>query len=206
VSTERFDRDYRSLLHPEELRSTLLLVSLFVLAYESFKDGAIDHVRMLFMRGIDQSGWLFDEESYKTRILSRKRSPFRASLDWYREMGALDDADLASIEGLANTRNRLVHELWKHLGTPSLSPDLEAFSELIRVYRKLEVWRVVNLELIDNDEFEGQEINEDEIIPGPIMMMRMLVEVALGKDAEAWAHYNEIVKRDEGRYPRDETQ
>lgn len=197
MTPEHTRRDYRALFHPEELRSTLLLVSLYVLAYESFREGAIDHVRMLYANGLDEDGWKFDEEEYKREILSRHKSPFAASLDWYREMGAVDDADLTSIRLLTDTRNRLVHDLWKLIGTSKLAPDLEAFSELLRVYRKLEVWQVINLELAGDEEWEGREIDEDAVVPGPIMMMRILTDVALGKDEDAWLYYNKLIKKPE---------
>lgn len=56
----------------------------------------------LFMQGIDAAGWTFDEDEYRRKILSRRKNRFRASLDWYREMGALDAADLDSIERLTS--------------------------------------------------------------------------------------------------------
>lgn len=195
MSHERIERDYHALFHPEELRSTLASVSLYVLAYEGFREGAIDHVHMLYANGLDESGWTFDEEEYRREILSRNKGPFLASLDWYREMGAVDDADLASIRRLTDIRNRLVHDLWRLIGTSQLVPDLEAFAELLRVYRKLEVWRVIYLELAGDDEWESREIDEDAVVPGPIMMMRILTDVALGKDEDAWLYYNELVKR-----------
>ncbi|MDP9179063.1 MAG: hypothetical protein M3O61_15405 [Gemmatimonadota bacterium] len=189
MSFEKIERDYRSLLHPEELRSTLLYVSLYVLGYESFRAGVVDHVHMLYLRGFDERGWHFDEEKYEREILSRKRSAFWSSIDWFREMGALDDTDVASIHQLASTRNKLVHDLSKLIGTKDLDPNLQSFAELIRVYRKVETWRIRFVELPGDEDWDGREISDDDIVPGPILMMRMLADVALGNDEEAWAYY-----------------
>lgn len=202
MSLKKIERDYEALLRPDDLRASLVRVALYVLAYESFRDGAIDHVRMLFMHGIDASGWKIDEPEYQRKVLSRHKSPFRASLDWYQEMGALDPTDLVSIDHLTSVRNRLVHELSDLIGTKNLAPALDTFTELLRVYRKLEVWRVINLELAGDPDWEGKEIDEDEVAPGPMLMMRMLIDVALGKDDEAWSYYGAMVK---GRGEREGT-
>jgi len=125
-------RDYEALFNPEELRTSLILVALYVLAYESFRDGVIAHVHMLYWCGIDESGHKYKEDEYRVAILSRNRSPFHASLDWFREMGAIDEADVASVARLQKTRNRLVHELMRFIGTKDLAPELAAFAELAR--------------------------------------------------------------------------
>lgn len=196
MTFEKPQRDYHALLNPDELRTSLILVALYVLAYESFRDGAIDHVHTLYWCGIDESGHKYNEEEYRREILSRNRSPFRACLSWYREMNALDDADLASIETLTQTRNRLVHDLMSLLGTEKLNPDLLNLQELLRIYRKLEVWRVINLELEFDEEWRDKDIDEGDVMPGSIIMMRMLMDVALGKDDDAWAYYREFMKAD----------
>jgi hypothetical protein len=186
-------RDYEALLNPDELRSSLIAVSLFVLAYESFRSRVIEHVRMLYWRGIDESGHKYDEEEYRRDILTRNRSPFRASLDWFREMGALDVADLKAVETLTQARNRLAHELMDLIGTRELAPELAQFDELARIYRKVEVWQIVNLELATDPEWVDKEINEAEIVPGPMLMMQILTDVALGKTEDAWQYYKAMV-------------
>lgn len=191
-------RDLKALLHPDELRSGLLLASLYVLAYESFKDGVIDHLRILHFCGIDESGWMINEAEYRRDVLSRDKHPLRASLLWFHEYGAISDEELDTAERLRATRNRLVHELWKLLGTDELAPLLLEFNELIRLYRKIEVWRIVNLEVDGDPAFDGQEINEEEIVPGPMMFMRMLLDVALGDDETAWSYYHALMRQDGG--------
>lgn len=187
-------RDYEALLHPPELRSALLLASLYVLAYESFQDGVIGHLRFLHFNGMDATGFTIDEAEYRRDVLSRDKHPLRASLQWFHENGALDADDVLTADRLRVTRNKLVHELWKLLGTEELPPLLQAFADLLRIYRKVEVWRVINLEIDSNPDFDGREINEDDVIPGPILMMQMLLDVALGDDEKAWSYYNAFTK------------
>jgi hypothetical protein len=194
MTVKQPQRDFEALLHPTELRSALLLASLYVLAYESFQDGVIDHLRMLHFRGIDASGWKIDEDEYRRDVLSRDKHPLRASLLWFHEYGAINAADLTTADRLRGTRNKLVHELWKLLGTEELAPLLQDFSELLRIYRKVEVWRILNLEIDGDPDFDGQAITEDDVIPGPMMFLRMLFDVALGDDNEAWSYYKHFTE------------
>jgi hypothetical protein len=198
-------RDHESLLNPSELRSSLILVALYVLAFESFRDGAIDHVHSLYWCGVDENGHKYDEGEYRAKILSRHRSEFQACLLWYQEVGALTADDLASIDTLRQIRNRLVHELPALLGTTGLAPDLSTFQELLRIFRKLEVWNVLNLELEVDDEWRNKDIPEDEIVPGRILMMQMLLDVALGDEEKAWSYYNHMVRKTKPDHPESAT-
>lgn len=191
---ERPQRDFEALFNPSELRTSLISVALFVLAWESFRARVIEHVHMLYWNGIDESGHKYDENEYRRAILTRHKSPFRASLDWYKEVGAINDEDMSAIARLSSSRNRLVHELMTLVGTQELAPELANFAELARVYRKIEVWEIVNMELDSNPDWEGKEIIEEEIIPGPMFMMQLLTDVALGDEQEAWKNYEEFVK------------
>lgn len=128
----------------------------FVLAWESFRSRVVEHVHMLYWCGIDETGHNYQDDEYRQETLARNKSPFRASLAWYREMGAIDNADLESIDRLSGVRNRLVHDLMSILGTASLPTELANLNELARVFRKVEVWQLVNVELAGDPDWEGK--------------------------------------------------
>jgi hypothetical protein len=198
------ERDLETVFHPQELRTALVLVSLYVLAFENFKSGIIDHLRLLHSHRLDAEGWHTDEDAYAADVLARdpKHRPFHASLAWFHHFGAIDDTDLETVERFTAVRNRLVHELWKWLGTTELPTDLATFSDLIRVYRKIEVWHIVNIDLDADPEWEGREIIEEEIQPGPLIMLQLLWDTATGKEEEAWAFYNDLVEAQKKNPPR----
>ena len=56
--------------------------------------------------------------------------------------------------------------------------------------RRIEVWWVVNLEIPTNSDFDGKEIDEEGIIPGPLLMIQMMLEVVSGNEA-LLNHYRE---------------
>jgi len=50
----------------------------------------------------------------------------------------------------------------------------------VALLRKIGVWWVVNVEIPTNPDFDGQEIDEAGIVPGAVLSLQMLIEVASG--------------------------
>jgi hypothetical protein len=46
--------------------------------------------------------------------------------------------------------------------------------------RKIGVWWVVNVEIPTNLDFGGKEIDEEGVVPGTVLTLQMLIEVASG--------------------------
>lgn len=124
TGSDRFHRDFSRLLNPNELRGTLILTSLYVLAFELMREQVVSHVRMLYWNGFGEDGHRYDEEAYRREILTRHPNQLQASLLWFREFDAIDDGDLATIQRLRQSRNTVVHELSAMLGTDALDTHL----------------------------------------------------------------------------------
>ena len=60
------------------------------------------------------------------------------------------------------------------------SDHVNQFDVLVSLLRKIEVWWVVDLELATNPEYDGEDVDEAEIIPGAVLSLQMLIEVAAG--------------------------
>jgi hypothetical protein len=59
--------------------------------------------------------------------------------------------------------------------------------------RKIEVWWILNLEVPTNPDFDNEEIDVDAILPGPVMAVSVMLDVALGSEKEA-NQYAEALK------------
>jgi hypothetical protein len=176
-TTEKWEQ----LLTPAVMQERLISVSLYVTAFELLKDSIVGRLRSFYMVGFDIDGDVIDEK-YETSVLSRNKSPLYASLDWLVENEVIDKNDLESFERIKITRNTLAHEL------PSLVMGgadinlIERFQELVTLLRKIEVWWVVNLEIPTNPDFDGEEIDEEGIVPGPLLMIQIMLDVVSGNE------------------------
>ncbi len=188
-------QSWEAFLNPDVVRPRLIGASIFIAVFESLKDAIVDRLRDFFWTGFDESGDKIDPK-YQSDVLVRNRSPVYASLDWLKEMNAINDADILAFERVKTCRNALAHNLFSVLGSEGLPPDFEqCFTELVALLRKIEVWWITNVEIPTNPDYDGQEINEDGIIPGRLLTLQVLCDIVLGDEESSRFYYNEFCKQ-----------
>lgn len=186
---------WEAFLDPDILRRELVSASMFLTAFELMKGSIIDRVRDFYSCDFDEKGPTLDERRYQSQVLSLNRSGLYASLSWLKNHEAIDDQDLATFERLKACRNQVAHEIQEIIlgGSPSnhldLMPDLEAF--LLKVER----WWILNVEIPTNPDFDGKEVDEKEILPGPVLGLRLLWDIALGSEEESRFYLDEFRKQ-----------
>jgi hypothetical protein len=181
-------------LNPEILRTNLIVVSLFMTAFEILKDSIIERIRGFFTSGFDQNGLIISED-YNIKVLRLNKSPLYASIEWLKGMEAIDDRDILEFNKIRDCRNELAHEIVNFISKgPKIDP-LPLFSNMIDLLYKIEKWWILNVEIPTNPDLDGQEIDEDAIVPGQIMSLRLLADIALGSEEESKFYYNELIKK-----------
>ncbi|WP_341303246.1 hypothetical protein [Pseudomonas sp. TMP25] len=175
TTSERWER----FLDPDVVKPSLFLATMFITTFEILKNSVIDHLRNFYANGCDENGPTISPE-YQSRVLSRNKSALYASFEWMQESGAIDRRDLEQYEELKKTRNLLAHQLFAVVTGQIESKHEAQFEELVELLRKIEVWWVINLDIATNPDFDGQEIDEAGIVPGSILSLQVLIEVASG--------------------------
>jgi hypothetical protein len=180
---------WETFLHPETLRGNLIAIALFISAFEMFKDRVIEKPETFFSNGFDQNGLIVDEK-YKTEVLSKSKSRLYASLLWFKEMEAIDDEDIESFDIIRKHRNEVTHELTDFLSNANRNLDPTAFQRLIALLSKIEKWWLINFEMAINPEMVPESVNVDDVIPGPIWSLQLMLDIALGNEPEEGYYYN----------------
>jgi hypothetical protein len=171
--------NWERFLDPEVVRPSLFLATMFITTFEILKDSIVDRTRDYYSHGWDESGPIVGPD-YQREVASRSKSALYASLDWLREHEAVDEADLQIFEQLKKTRNQLAHELFAVVTGQTESKHAAQFPVLVTLLRKIEVWWVVNVEIATDPDYDGQEIDHAGIVPGAVLSLQMLIEVASG--------------------------
>ncbi len=190
---------WKRFLDPEVLRPNLILASIYIAAFEVLKNSIIERIREFYFAGFDGKEWVVSPE-YKESVLSKDNSPIYASLKWLNESNVINDDDVEKFNKIKECRNLLAHEITKML-MEGLPPGFEErFGDMVVLLDKIERWWIVNVEIPTNPVFDGKhdEIDENEIIPGPILSLRVLMDVALGSDESARFYINEFKKNIDG--------
>ena len=176
TSTE--DR-WEKVLDPEVVQPSLFKAMMFITSFEILKDSIIDRIRDFYTNGWDETGAIVGSQ-YQSEVGSRSKSALYASLDWLREHEVIDESDLQAFEQIKKTRNQLAHKLFAVVTGQVESDHTNQFEVLVGLLRKIEVWWVANLEIPTNPDYDGKDIDETGIVPGAVLSLQMLIEVASG--------------------------
>lgn len=207
-------------LDPEVMRPVLISAAIYVAAFESLERSIIERVIEAYGGFADPPDLnnLIDKTTreyirvfasehvkYKEEVLSRNSNHRDASLAWLCENGAITYADIASFDRIRTCRNHLAHRMLSFLGNEGLPPNFQqCFKEMVELLRKIELWWIVGVETPCNPEFDKQDIDVDSIVPGKIMALQLLCDIALGSEEKSKYYYNEMKKRHKKKDQRDQ--
>lgn len=189
---EQVRASWRRALHPEILKSNIITASIFSMAFEMLKSSIIEKIEGFFTDGFDENGMIVSPE-YKDKVLPLNRSPLYASLKWLQDMNAIDDKDLETFEHIKRCRNTLVHEMLTFASSGVDFDVGDAFNEMVGLLRKIEIWWFENLELAIDPEAYPEDLDLNEVIPGPVWSLQMLIDIALGPEEAAKKYYEYFV-------------
>lgn len=182
VMETKVQQSWEDFLNPDVVRPVLISVSIYIAGFEALTDAIVGRIRNFFCNGFDESGDQIDPR-YQSDVLRRNRSPIYASLDWLKEMHAIDDSDIEAFDRIKNCRNHLAHRLFSLIASEDKPPDFATrFQEMTALLRKIEVWWIKELEIPINPHFDGKGISEDGIIPGSVISLQLLCDIALGDE------------------------
>jgi hypothetical protein len=191
------DASWRKFLDPAELRTNLIVASVYISGFETLKSSIIDRIKDFFWHGWDhQTGDLISKD-YQTKVLSLdpKGNVYKASLAWLKQMSALNDDDLAKLQAVTDLRNEMAHGLILIAQNGVPAHCKERLGDMIRILRKIEVWWIRNVEMEIDPEFADPDVKDEDIQPGIVIMLQLMAEIALGSEEEARFYLNEYNKR-----------
>jgi len=191
---EAIEKTWERFLNPEMLRTNLIVASLFITSFEMLKDSIIGRIKNFFINGFNDDGWIISDE-YKTKVLALNKSPLYASLEWLKNNDVIDDHDIQRFNDIKKCRNEISHEIDKFISEGIKNDPLPLFGQMTDLLYKIEKWWILNVEIPTNPDFDNQEIDEQGIMPGKIITLRLLSDIALGSEEESKFYYNEFIKR-----------
>lgn len=178
------------MLTPEVVRGRLIRAGLFSLAYELLEIAVVGRLRDFFADFND--GQFRPGPDYRTEVLSLdpkgKEDPLRGSLAWLVKSDVISEADRATFWTLKNARNKVAHELGQIVGGSESEVFADHFATMLDLTARIQRWWVINLDVATDPEWDGVEIDPNEVTHGSEMIMQILVDVALGDDDLANQH------------------
>lgn len=185
--------DWERFLKPEVLRANLMLASIYIAAYEILKDSIVKPIKDFYATGFNENGYITGP-NYASEVPSKGKNDFYASLEWLKESSAITDDDITLFNQAKKCRNKIAHEISRMLAEGLPTDFSDCFNNIVSLISKIGRWWAVNVEIPLNPEFVDKEVAEEEIIPGQIARLRIMMDVALGSEKEANFYFNELMK------------
>lgn len=187
------DDSWRKFLNPETLRGNLIIIGLFTSAFEIFREAVVSKPKEFFSNGFDENGPILDEQ-YKTEVRSKSNRELTASLLWFQEMGAITSQDIDDYHSVRQHRNVVTHEIVRFVSDTASNFDPEMFQRLVALLDKIEKWWFENFEMGINPDLDPESIDVENVIPGPIWSLRLMLDIALGNEPEEGYYYEQYQK------------
>lgn len=203
MKKDTFD-SWEKLLNPEKLKDNLIKASLYLSAYEVFKNSILDH-----LRGFFANHWKLNEitgeietiisEDYKIKVKALyPRDEFHACCLWFLDNKAINHEDMEAIPEIRKHRNFIAHELPKIIGSADHEVDTTLFIKIIEIITKIDQWWIMEIEVPTNPDFDDMnydEINWEGVTSGTMILLDLLRGIYEKNDAFLNYIYSEFANR-----------
>lgn len=189
---DKIRASWERILNPKALKSNIITASIFLMAFEMLKSSIVGKIEGFFTDGFDQKGRILSPE-YQEKVLALNSSPVYASLKWLQDMDAINNEDMRKFEHIKKCRNTLTHEMLAFTSTGVDFDVAEAFDGMVELLRKIEIWWFEHFEMAIDPESYQDDFDLDQMIPGPVWCLQMLIDVALGPEEKAQKYYDLFV-------------
>jgi len=173
---EGYMQQLEAKLQPQRIRATLGFAGLYQITHEMIKQAVLEEVRLFYRQGFDDTGWQYDEQEYKRRVLSgAPKDRFRASLLWLVDSEAITLAQADRLDAIYAHRHELSHELIKYIVDPEFEPSLELFTDALAILGAIRrFWSSVEKDIGSFEDFG--DVDLDEVVPLSLMVLQQCID------------------------------
>ena len=167
---------------PEVLGANLIKASLFLVAWEVLKNSIIGKPLGFFSTEFEGDNFQPKPSvKYKEVVLSLDKNVLMASCLWFKSMEALTDDDIRKLQEAREYRNQIAHNLLEFLGSFDKDLEDEQLQVVQEILVKVDRWWIREIEIPTNPDFDGQNVPDEEISSGNMLMLAMIFDVVSGK-------------------------
>lgn len=184
-SSAEYAKRLEAKLAPARIRSTLAFAGLYQLTHELLKTTILDDVKGFFGFSslVDGGAWLHGEEArkdYERDVLSKAQSPFKASLLWLQEAGAIDEGQVERLSEIYRHRHDLTHGLGNYILDPDREPDVGLFIDAVTILGAIH--RFFTQVEIDIGTFQHHgDVEVNDVTPASLIFLRMCIDAYIGE-------------------------
>lgn len=179
--------------NPTLIRKNLILSSLFVTSFEILKLVIQDRIKAAKCRDfhLNSEGEInyHVSDDYRQEILERSIAGidrikdasyhlFYSSCLWLRDCEVIDDNEVEILQKIRRQRNLIAHQPAKILIDDNVNISIGLLKRSHFLLSKIEKWWIMEYEIPSNPDFDGKEINSDEVSSGNMALMDYFMYIA----------------------------
>ncbi len=181
-------------LNPDILRANLIQASVYIAAFEILEDAIVERIYDFYVVGYRKAGisGIVSDTQYNCEVLNLNKSPIYASLQWLKNAEAIVDSDILMFTRVKQCRNKIAHEM-DHILDMGLPPEFaDCFGEIVLLLDKIERWWIINVEIPTSPDTVTEDINDEDVTPGGVLLVRVLLDIALGSEDASRYYYDRL--------------
>lgn len=182
-----------NLTNNEKVKENMMFFSIYLMLFENFKEYCVSNLKSFFqeVRIIDGKAQITTSDEYKkleNKKFNGKKNIFLATLNWFVDIGAISREDFEKILCIRDDRNRISHELLELLYDDCNENMVKNFLECIEIYKKVDRWWILNIEIPISGEYNLDDISEEGVISGNFLMISIVLDNIYGMNS-----YKEVI-------------
>lgn len=190
------ENPWERFLNPEALKSSLIMSSMYITAFELLRESVLEYPKIFFSDGFNSQGLTLSSE-YKAKVLSLNRSRLYSSLEWFKEMEAISQEDINLFDKLKDFRNKLSHEMAEVIFEGINQDEYSLlFKNLILLFEKIDRWWIKNFELSIDTSIDSKDIDLDSGQSSNVIMLKVMLDMVSTNEEDSWMYYNSLFKRE----------
>lgn len=175
------------------IKRNLLVASLFLTSFEMLKTSIQDRIKGLLCINptLNNEGELVFEisDDYRKEILERvipyidRRKYrdfhlFQSSCLWLKENDVINQNDIDELGEIRQHRNLIAHNPLKLLIDDNTNINVALLKKSQELLTKIEKWWIIEFEIPVNPDYDGQQIDENDIQTGSTVLLDYFMEIA----------------------------
>lgn len=192
--------NWKNVLDENILKTNINFGAVFVMNYECLKEFAIEQVRSFYSEHFYMDGDRIvceESDTYKKKVRNLDKNLENASLKWFMDAEALTQEDYDIYQKIRKRRNDITHELLKNLNIGFGEEDAQLFSDMLRIYNKLDKWWINEIEIPTSADDIPEDYDRDGVCGGQALMLSINNEIVFGNEGDKYKELlNKLMKSD----------
>ncbi len=189
-----------NVLDKDILQDNIKFAALFIMNFECLKEFVIARMKDFFTDEFEVIDGKFiptvsNEYQTKLKQLDKNGNKLHASIQWFKELGAISGEDVELFYRLRDKRSYITHEFTMAVAQGFTEEELSMFNEMVKLYGKIDRWWINEVEIVTDLKIDPNGYDHEGVMGNQAIFLSLINDVAFGND-KAYSELLELLKKE----------